>query len=68
LERDEIERLLEDAEEGKFNVVLDTKMDRVSRSVYDFLDLDRRLTALDIDIVIATQNIDTTTSSSFQSF
>ena len=61
LEREEIKRLLEDAEEGKFNVLLATKLDRVSRSVLDYLDLDKRLTALDIDIVFSTQNIDTTT-------
>ena len=61
LERNEIIRLLSDAEEKKFDIVLATKIDRISRSVLDYLDVDKKLTELGIDIVFATQNIDTTT-------
>jgi site-specific DNA recombinase len=60
-ERDEMQRLLRDAEEKKFNVVVSIKLDRISRSVQDFLAFDQKLKELDIDIVITTQDIDTTT-------
>ena len=61
LEREGMQKLLRDAEEKKFNVVASIKLDRISRSVQDFLSLDQRLRDLDIDIVITTQHIDTTT-------
>ena len=53
---------MSDAEEKKFDIVLATKIDRISRSVLDYLDVDKKLTELGIDIVFATQDIDTTTS------
>ena len=62
LEREQLQRLLLDAEDKKFQILAATKLDRVSRSVIDFLELDKRLRELGIDIVISTQNIDTTTS------
>ena len=62
LEREELQRLMLDAEDKKFHIVAATKLDRVSRSVIDFLELDKKLRDLGIDIVITTQNIDTTTS------
>ena len=46
LERNEIIRLLSDAEEKKFDIVLATKIDRISRSVLDYLDVDKKLTEL----------------------
>lgn len=61
MDRIEIQKLLSDAEDRCFDVMVATKLDRVSRSVKDFLDLDSRLNALGIDIVITTQQIDTTT-------
>lgn len=61
LEREQLQRLLLDAEDKKFQILAATKLDRVSRSVIDFLELDKRLRYLGIDIVISTQNIDTTT-------
>ena len=61
LERVQLQRLMFDAEDKKFQVMLATKLDRISRSVFDFLELDNKLRDLKIDIVIATQNIDTTT-------
>ena len=62
LERDELTRLIHDAREKKFDVVAITKLDRISRSVRDFLELDDTFTKLGIDIVVTKQNIDTTTS------
>ena len=46
LDRPEIVKLLHDAEEKKFNVVVATKLDRISRSVRDFIDLDEKLSSL----------------------
>lgn len=61
LEREKIQELLNDAEDHKFDVVVATKLDRLSRSIRDFLDFDSRLNSLNVDVVITTQNIDTTT-------
>ena len=61
LERPELTKLLEDAKEKKFDVVLATKLDRLSRSVKDFLELDEIFADHGIGIVIKTQHIDTTT-------
>jgi len=33
---------LNDAEERKFDIVLATKIDRISRSVLDYLDVDKK--------------------------
>ena len=62
LDRDELNSLINDAEQGRFNVILVTKLDRISRSTKDFLNLDEKLNALDIGIVVSTQDIDTTSS------
>lgn len=61
LEREQLGQLLHDAQAHKFDVVAVTKLDRISRSVKDFLELDETFTELGIDIVVTTQNIDTTT-------
>jgi site-specific DNA recombinase len=60
LEREQLSQLLHDAEDHKFDVVAVTKLDRISRSVRDFLELDETFTRLGIDVVVTTQNIDTT--------
>jgi site-specific DNA recombinase len=60
LKREKIQELLNDAEDRKFDIVVATKLDRISRDLRDFLEFDTRLTALKIDIVITTQQIDTT--------
>ena len=62
LEREQLQRLLLDAEDKKFQILAATKLDRISRTVLDFLELDKKLREMGIDIVISTQNIDTTTS------
>lgn len=61
LNREKIQELLSDAEDQKFDVILSTKLDRLSRNMRDFFELDDRLRKLDVDMVITTQNIDTTT-------
>ena len=63
LNRPEIQRLRNDAAISKFQCVVATKLDRLSRSVKDFLDLDYELQKLNIDIKIQSQNFDTTTPS-----
>lgn len=63
LNRPEIQRLRADAGKGRFQCVVATKLDRLSRSVKDFLDLDYELQKLNIDIKIQSQNFDTTTPS-----
>ena len=61
LEREFLQKLLFDAQAGRFNVLVVTKFDRISRNVKDFLDLDETLNKLGIDIIVTTQNLDTTT-------
>jgi site-specific DNA recombinase len=62
LDRQYLNKLLQDALAGKFTVLVVTKFDRISRNVKDFLDLDDTLGKLGIDIVVTTQNLDTTSS------
>lgn len=61
LDREKLNELIKDGEDSKFNIIAVTKLDRISRSIKDFLDLDGRLDSLGVDIVVTTQNIDTTT-------
>ena len=62
LERDELNNLLVEAEKGKYDVIVVTKIDRLSRSLMDFKNITKRFNDLGLDFVSATQNIDTTTS------
>ena len=62
LDRTQLERLLRDASAHGFDLIAVTKLDRISRSVKDFLELDQRLMKLGIEWAITTQQIDTTTS------
>jgi site-specific DNA recombinase len=61
-ERIELQRLLADARSKKFDVLLATKLDRLSRSMKDFFEINEILIQNNIDLAIATQQIDTTTS------
>lgn len=63
LEREQLSQLIHDARDKKFDIVAITKLDRISRSVKDFLELDETFNTLNVDIVVTTQNIDTTTPS-----
>ncbi len=62
LERDELTNLLSDAEKGQFDVIVVTKIDRLSRSLMDFKNITNKFNDLGVDFVSATQSIDTTTS------
>ena len=62
LERDELNNLLSEAEKGKYDVIVVTKIDRLSRSLMDFKNITKRFNDLGLDFVSATQSIDTTTS------
>ncbi len=61
-EREALSRLLKDAEQKKFDIMLATKLDRISRSMSHFFEINETLVTHDIDLVLATQNIDTTSS------
>lgn len=61
LKRPGIERLIKDAESGKIDLLIATKLDRVSRSLKDFLTLYDDLRKNNVALTIVTQNIDTTT-------
>lgn len=45
-----------------FDVAVATKIDRFSRSIADFYNFSKRLSDLGVDVVSATQQVDTTTS------
>ncbi len=62
IEREHLSRLLKDASQRKFDVVIATKLDRISRSMKDFFEINEVLATNNIDLVLATQNIDTTSS------
>jgi site-specific DNA recombinase len=58
----EFARLFEDMRIGKVNTVLCTSLDRVSRSVKDFLNFFEILTKYNVEFVCLKQNYDTTSS------
>ncbi len=49
LNRPMLQNLLTDAQDGKFSVVLITRLDRISRSLKDFLQLIEKFETLDIE-------------------
>ena len=62
LERPAIKRLLAAAERGDLEAVVVYKIDRLSRSLRDFLNLVEKLTLWGVRFVAITQQLDTTTS------
>jgi DNA invertase Pin-like site-specific DNA recombinase len=62
LDRPELTKLLAEAQNKEYDVVLVTKLDRLSRSMKDFFEINEHLVENDIDLVVTTQNIDTTSS------
>jgi site-specific DNA recombinase len=60
-ERPELNRLLEDARTGKFDVVVFPSIDRVGRSVKDVIEIDSFLQKQNIDTVFLREGIDTST-------
>jgi site-specific DNA recombinase len=63
IDRIELNRLREDASKNRFQILVATKLDRLSRNVKNFLDLDYELQQYNIDIKTQSQNFDTTTPS-----
>ena len=62
-ERPALKRLLADVEAGKIDIILIYKMDRLSRSLLDFMKLAEMLEKYDVSFVSVTQDINTSTSS-----
>lgn len=58
----EFARLIDDIKNGRVNTVLCTALDRVSRSVRDFLSFFELLAKYNVEFVCLKQNYDTTTS------
>ena len=57
--RPDLQRMLKDAEKGKFDVILVYKLDRLSRSVSDFHQLTNFLDQHKVALVSVTQHLDT---------
>ena len=62
-ERPALKRLLADVEAGKIDIILLYKMDRLSRSLLDFMKLTETLEQHNVSFVSVTQDINTSTSS-----
>ena len=60
-DRPALQRLLADAERRSFDVIVVYKLDRLSRSLFDFVGLHRLLEKLGVEIVSVTEPIDTRT-------
>lgn len=60
-DRPALERLLQDAREGKFDVAVFPSIDRVGRSVKDVIEIDGYLRKHDIDTVFLREGVDTST-------
>ncbi len=61
MDRPEMQRLLQDARDGKIDVVVSYKLDRLSRSLRDFSNLTHEFDELGVSLVLVTQNVDTST-------
>jgi DNA invertase Pin-like site-specific DNA recombinase len=62
-DRPGIDKLLKDAQRGKFNIVMACAIDRLGRSLVDLLDTIQHLEACGCDLYLDQQAIDTTTPS-----
>ena len=60
-ERPALQQLLQDAEAGYVDVIVVYKLDRLSRSLLDFLQIHRFLERLGVSIISVTEPIDTST-------
>ena len=60
--RPEFDRLIEDAKNGKINTVIALKLDRLSRSIYDWENLLKTSEKYGFDLVCANDDINTTTA------
>jgi len=62
-ERPALKRLLSDVEAGKIDIILLYKMDRLSRSLLDFMNMSEFFEQHNVSFVSVTQDINTSTSS-----
>ena len=60
--RPEFERLLQDGKDGKINTIVALKLDRLSRSIYDWENIMNYSDKYNVDIVCANDDINTTTA------
>jgi DNA invertase Pin-like site-specific DNA recombinase len=60
-DRPGLDKLLKDAQRGRFDIVMAWAIDRVGRSLSDLLDTIQHLEACRVDLYLDQQNIDTTT-------
>lgn len=60
--RPEFERMIEDVKSGKINTVVALKLDRISRSIYDWENIMTTLEKYDADLVCVNDDINTTTA------
>ena len=62
LNRPGLQRLLKDCEDGKIDVIVVYKIDRLSRSLFDFAELSKQFEKWNVAFVSVTQEINTQTS------
>ena len=62
LERPEFQRLMTDIEDGKIDILIVQKIDRVTRSLRDFFDLWEKLQRYDVEFVSVNESFDTTSA------
>lgn len=62
VDRPALQRMLGEVEEQTLDAVLVTRLDRMSRNVRNFLDLDDNFTSRGVELVSLHENFDTTTS------
>ncbi len=60
--RPDFERMIEDVKSGKINTVVALKLDRISRSIYDWENVMTTLEKYDADLICVNDDINTTTA------
>jgi DNA invertase Pin-like site-specific DNA recombinase len=61
-DRPELKRMLADAEAGRFDVTVFPSIDRIARSVWDTIDIEKQLRDRGISVVFIREGIDTATA------
>jgi DNA invertase Pin-like site-specific DNA recombinase len=59
--RPDFQRLLRDIDNGKIDTLICYRLDRITRSVADFSDIDKRLRKHDVNFISISENFDTST-------
>lgn len=62
IDRPKFQQMLEEAEAGKFDVIVCWKLDRFCRSLVDLINIERKLRQWNVNLCTVTEYIDTTTS------